>query len=86
MLIGAFEASKVTMPQNSTLYIKVSESFEATEVKKILDLHKGETPVCIYVEDSATVLKSDKQHGVNLNSELMNKLVEKFGFENIKIR
>jgi len=86
MLIGAFEAAKVTLPQNSTLYIKVSENSEVDEVKKILDLHKGKTPVCIYVEDNATVLKSDKEHGINLNSRLMNKLVENFGFENIKIR
>lgn len=86
MMIGAFEASKYTLPEKCTLYIKVADNSEMMTAKEVLDLNKGNTPVCIYVEDKDAVLKSDANHGVKLSTPLVHKLSDMLGYDNVKIR
>ena len=86
MLTGAFDAAKCTVPETCTLYIRVSENSEVADVKNILASHRGSTPVCIYVEDTATVLKSDLRHGVHITDNLAQELSSLLGADNIKIR
>jgi len=86
MLLGAFEASKYILPEKCTLYIKVADGFEMNIAKEILDSSKGNTPVCIYVEDRDTAFKSDSNHGVKLSSSFIQKLSDLLGYDNVKIR
>ena len=86
MLLGAFEAAKYKLPEKCTLYIKVTDMTEVKNAKNILDADKGSTPVCIYVEENDTVLKSDSDHGVKMSDKLVRNLSDLFGADNVKIR
>jgi len=86
MLLDAFEAEKHKLPEKYTLYIKVTDSSEMAEAKKVLDFEKGSTPVCIYLEESDTAFKSDSSHGVKMSTQLVRKLSDLLGADNVKIR
>ena len=86
MLLGVFEASKYKLPEKCTLYVKVADASEMKNVKSILDSDKGSTPVCIYIEESDTALKSDSDHGVKMSAQLVRNLSDLLGADNVKIR
>lgn len=70
------------------LFIKIKREKDwhlIETVKPVLKQYKGDTPVIIYIEESNKKLKAGKELWVSLNEDLMIKLINFFGKENIKI-
>jgi len=70
------------------LFIKIANKKDwhlIETIKPTLKKHHGTTPIIIYIEESNEKLKADKELWINLNEDIIIKLVNFFGQENIKV-
>ncbi len=84
-LVSATDAASFAKTVSGTLYLRIADKAELAHVSSILSEFHGKSSVCIYFEDSAKVVKSDENHGCLLCNELVEKLCETIGLENIRI-
>jgi DNA polymerase-3 subunit alpha len=85
-LSSAVSLDKLDVPQNKKLYVRVGNARDVSLVSEIITAYKGNTELNIYLEDTKTLLKGDSSKSVLLCNELIKKLIEKFGDENIKLK
>jgi len=78
--------STMQIPPSKTLYIRVKDDAEFERMKPILSDFKGESTLCVRIESTKAVLRSDSSHGVSITDMLINTLCEHIGEENIYIK
>ncbi|HZX21397.1 MAG TPA: DNA polymerase III subunit alpha [Clostridia bacterium] len=74
--------------KNKKLYIKIKTKRDwhlIEKTKPIFKQHGGSTPIIIYIEENEEKLRADKELWVKLDDELINKLFNFFGAENVKV-
>ena len=76
----------MTLPKNPVMYLKLSDRMMMGDIKPIMEKHHGNTPVCLYFEDTKERLMTDKNHGVTLTNALVAELCDTLGSENVKIK
>lgn len=86
ILSGAGELDSMLIPGNKTLYIRISDEAQLDEIKRICSRYRGRNKLCIYIEKSSQLYKSDSEHGVDLNGEVFYKISSVLGSENVKIK
>ena len=85
-LISAMNADDYKIRQNAKLYLRLGDNSLLDEIKGILAKYRGDTQVCIYMEDTGAVFTSDKNHCVRLCDGLAEELNETLGCENVRIK
>lgn len=73
---------------NRKLFIKISNKKDLQlieSIKPTLKKHRGTVPIIIYIEETEEKFKSDKSLWINLNEDIINKLNNFFGKDNIKV-
>lgn len=85
-LISAVNMDTLALPKEPKLYMRLSDRNMMKEITPILADHSGVTPVCLYFEDTGEKLMSDKSRGASLTNELIRKLCELLGGENVRIK
>lgn len=85
-LISALRAEDTPAAKNATLYLRLADRGMADEVMEILREYHGESKVCLYFEDTLERVMTDKNHGVRLANELITKLWDLIGADNVKIK
>lgn len=85
-LISATDASVMRLPENATLYLKLTDTAMLNEIKPILTQNKGQSSLCLYFEDTGKKLMADSDHRVELSNEFISELCDALGPENVKIR
>lgn len=85
-LISAMNADDYKIRQNAKLYLRLGDNSLLDEIKGILAKYRGDTQVCIYMEDTGAVFTSDKNHCVRLCAGLAEELNETLGCENVRIK
>ena len=86
LLSGVVILDELKISPQKTLYLKILKGVSLENIKNLCAEYKGVNKLCIYMEETSTVLKSDKDHGVLLNEELFDKLCSILGSENVKIK
>jgi len=72
----------------SKLFIKIKSKKDwhrIEAIKPTLKKHKGSTPIIIYIEEGNEKLKADQELWIELSEDIIMKLVNFFGKENIKV-
>ena len=85
-LLSAYSARERSNSVSGSLYVRLSDKGELGGVQKVFSHYRGQTPVCVYFEDSGTAVRSDASHGVRLCNELALELCGIVGLENVKIK
>ena len=85
-LIAAADLDSMTIPERPVLYLKLSDRVMIGEVRPVMEKHSGQTPVCLYFEDTKERLMTDKNHGVTLTNALVAELCDTLGSESVKIK
>ena len=85
-LISAQSLENMLVPKEAKLYLKLSGRNMLGEITGILSSAKGQNAVYLYFEDTGERLVSDKANGVMVSNELIKKLTETLGSENVKLR
>lgn len=85
-LISAVRADELSLRGDNTLYLRLADRSSMDEVKGILAKHKGENTVCLYFEDTAQRIMTDKNHGVSLTNKLITELWDLLGADNVRIK
>lgn len=86
ILSGAVSLEDLKISADKVLYVKASDTEAFNKIKKICAQYKGQNKLCIYLEESSQYLWADKDHGIELNDELFDKLSSFVGKENVKIK
>lgn len=86
LLSGVVGLDELKISPQKTLYLKILKGVSPDNVKNLCAQYKGANKLCIYLEETSTLLRSDKDHGVLLNEELFDKLCSILGSENVKIK
>ncbi|MNV90882.1 DNA polymerase III DnaE [compost metagenome] len=77
--------------KTSKIYIKIpKDKFELetvviSDIKKLAVMNSGNNPVYIYYEGTNKVKMLNKEYWLESNEEIMNNLVLKFGYQNVRI-
>lgn len=85
-LLSAYSARERSNSVSGSIYVRLSDKGELGGVQKVFSHYRGQTPVCVYFEDSGTAVRSDASHGVRLCNELALELCGIVGLENVKIK
>lgn len=85
-LSSAVSMDKLDILENKKLYVRVNSARDVSSVSDVISSYKGDTELNIYLEDTKTLLKGDSSKSVLLCNELIKKLIEKFGDENVKLK
>lgn len=76
-------------PVETLVKIKIPSAMEESdtlaELRRLILLHKGDSPVMIYVENSGKKLKTDKNLWVNNSPEFLEQVSGLVGKENVKL-
>ncbi len=86
ILSGANALESLIIPEGKSLYVRLKDEKKLGEIKGICKAYKGKNKLCIYIEESAKLYKSDLEHGVDLNREVFYKISSILGSENVKIK
>lgn len=68
-----------------TLFLKI-HSGEIENLKKILTMYRGENPVYVKLSDKKIAIKFNDEYFCDLSEDLIDKLIENYGMENIIIQ
>ena len=74
------------IPKTKELYVRLEKSSHIKKVPDITSAYVGESTLCIYDTEKNRVLKSDSENCVNISNELVKKLIDNFGHDNVKIK
>lgn len=83
------EISPLERIDSNKVYIRVNDEVKAKEVNKllkiILEQYRGETPVFIFANKERKNFRLGKECWINLETDVLDFLRQKFGEENIKV-
>ncbi len=86
ILMGAADLDTLNLSTNKNLYVKLSDNTDFNKIRSLCANYKGNTKICVYFENTKTLIRSDENHGIILCEELFNKLCDILGSENVKIK
>ena len=86
ILVSAAKLDELTADGKKSLYVKAEDEEAFNKIKEICAEYKGNSRLCIYYEPETKLYKSDLSRGVNLCSELFDKLHSLLGRENVKMK
>ena len=82
------ELKKQDTKEDKRLYIKIKNKkdwYLIERLKPVFKQYSGNIPVIIYIEESNEKLKAHKELWIRLEEELINKLFNFFGADNVKV-
>ncbi len=74
------------IPNGAKLYLKVPDRSWISRVLAVIDAHKGNHLVVLYLEDCRQALQAEQSHCVTLTNELVRACGELLGFDAVKIK
>jgi len=79
ILKEAFLLSDIKIVSAKKVYLKVKDKNSLASVLELTSRYKGTSPLCVYLDDTGTMIQSDKENCVTISNELINALVDAFG-------
>ena len=76
----------LNVPDTKKLYVRIDDAGQLEGVTKITEQYPGSSGLYIYVNSSGKLYAGDKSKNVKLCNELVAKLIEKFGDDNVKFK
>ncbi len=86
MLNSALELDSLSIADNKSLYVRLTDNGMLEELLKITRKYRGKFSLCLYFEDKGNLVRSTDENNVEICAQLVNELCDKFGYDNVKIK